>query len=103
MTKAETKELRNYDPRTTGAIDEVLLGKKGLTDDIFDVFNYLIMENIDQNKILFLNPEAYNEQGIFNNEMLFLLGHWKFLAGYWIFFSPQDGDTKREPCIRTYP
>ena len=40
ITKNETNKLRNYDLETKGTIDQMLTGKKGLNDNIFNIFDY---------------------------------------------------------------
>jgi general secretion pathway protein D len=40
LTIAETDNIRNYDITTKGTIDQMLTGKKGLSDNVFNIFDY---------------------------------------------------------------
>ena len=40
VTKKETDKLKDYDVKETVMIDDMLSGKKGLTDDVFNLFDY---------------------------------------------------------------
>ena len=56
LTKSEVNKLRNYDPKTKGTIDQMLLGKKTKTDDIFNLFDYFADGNYREKQNLVPQP-----------------------------------------------
>jgi len=40
VVKNEANELKNYDPEEKATVQQMLSGKKGLTDDVFNIFEY---------------------------------------------------------------